>query len=111
MDDAEAAYIVDAIEFVAALGHRFLPLYEFDPGTGLWSHREHRDAEETLSIEAALDARASGPSELPLEQRQSLYRDYLVEARALAEQLGEPGAGNVPSVVEQFGELRFFHVS
>ena len=111
MDDAEAAYIVDAVEFVAACGHRFLPLYAFDPGTGLWSHREHRDAEETLSIEAALDARASGPSELPLVERQRLYRGYLEEARALAERLGEPATGAVPPGVEQFGDLRFFHVS
>ena len=27
MDDAEAAFVVDAVQFVAAQGYRFLPLY------------------------------------------------------------------------------------
>ncbi len=33
-------YIVRAVAFVAEQGHRFLPDYAFDTGTGLWTHRD-----------------------------------------------------------------------
>ena len=110
MDDAEAAYIVDAVEFVAEQGHRFLPLYAFDPGTGMWSHREYRETHDVFSIETALDARASGPSELPLEERRGIYADFLAQARDWAQRVGEPTAAPKSAMIEQFGELQFFHV-
>ncbi|TPX00487.1 aminotransferase class V-fold PLP-dependent enzyme, partial [Schumannella luteola] len=33
-------YLVEAIALVAEQGHRLLPLYRFDPLTGLWRHRD-----------------------------------------------------------------------
>ena len=38
MDDAEADFVIDAVEFVATHGYRFLPLYSFDANTGLLVH-------------------------------------------------------------------------
>ncbi len=32
-DEAEVAYLLDAVEFVADYGYRFLPLYRFDSPT------------------------------------------------------------------------------
>jgi selenocysteine lyase/cysteine desulfurase len=111
MDDAEAAYIMDAVEFIAEHGYRFLPLYSFDPGTGMWSHREYRETHDAFSIEAALESRASGASELPLAERQRIYADCLAEAREWAQRLGEPVGIAKSAAVEQFGELQFFNVS
>ena len=34
------AFLMDAVEFVAEHGWRFLPLYRFAPETGLWQHRD-----------------------------------------------------------------------
>ena len=38
MDDAEADYVIAAVNFVAEKGHLFLGLYDFDLHTGSWSH-------------------------------------------------------------------------
>ncbi len=109
MDDLEAGFIMDAVEFVAAQGHRFLPLYSFDPGTGMWSHREYRETHAAFSLDAALEAEGCNETALPAETRSKIYADCLSEARSWAERLGEPGPGT-EAELERFGELRFFNV-
>jgi selenocysteine lyase/cysteine desulfurase len=111
MDDAEAGFIVDAVEFIAEHGHRFLPLYSFDPGTGMWSHREFRETHDEFSIEAALEARGCDTTALPLAERTRIYAECLAEARDLAQRMGEPAALGRDTAPEQFGELQFFHVT
>ncbi|CAO2152213.1 unnamed protein product [Urochloa humidicola] len=39
MSGEEVRFVLDAVEFVAAHGHRFLPLYGFDWATGNWVFR------------------------------------------------------------------------
>ena len=110
MDDAEAGFIVDAVEFIAEHGHRFLPLYAFDPGTGMWSHREFRETHDAFSIDAALEARGCDTTALPLAERTRIYAECLAEAHEWAARLGEP-VSPAKVAVEQFGELQFFNVS
>jgi selenocysteine lyase/cysteine desulfurase len=111
MDDAEATFIVDAVEFIAEQGHKFLPLYCFDPGTGMWSHREFRETHDEFSIEAALEARGCDTTALPLAERARIYAECLAEARDWAERVGETPLHAQGTTPEQFGELQFFHVS
>jgi selenocysteine lyase/cysteine desulfurase len=110
MDDAEAAFIVDAVEFVAAQGHRFLPLYAFDAATGLWSHREFEESHEAFSIDTAFGEQGCNATALPLGERARIYADCLAEARDWAERLGEPAACGSGSATERFGDLQFFNV-
>jgi selenocysteine lyase/cysteine desulfurase len=110
MDDLEAGFIMDAVEFVAAHGHRFLPLYAFDPGTGMWSHREYEEKHAAFSLDAALEAEGCNETALPAEARAKIYADCLAEARSWAERLGEPDPDAADSELERFGELRFFNV-
>jgi selenocysteine lyase/cysteine desulfurase len=110
MDDIEAGFIMDAVEFVAAQGHRFLPLYSFDPGTGMWSHREFQETHAAFSLDAALQASGCNETALPAETRSKIYADCLAEARSWAERLGEPGPDAADGELERFGELRFFNV-
>ena len=42
MDDLEADFILDAVEFVANHGHHFLSLYNFDLHSGAWTHKFDR---------------------------------------------------------------------
>ena len=109
MDDAEAQFVIDAVEFVAHHGHRFLPLYDFDAATGMWSHRTYVEQHEAFSIEAALDCRGCESSALPLPERLQHYADCLEQARAWSEKLGEP-AGDGRQLEVEFGELQFFNV-
>ncbi|MGW3940364.1 aminotransferase class V-fold PLP-dependent enzyme [Streptomyces phaeochromogenes] len=39
ISDTVRDYLVDAVELIAAYGHRLLPDYRFDPHTGQWRHR------------------------------------------------------------------------
>ena len=110
MDDAEAQYVCDAVEFVARHGHRFLSLYAFDAATGAWSHREFDERHEPFSIEAALDCRGCEQVPMSLPKRQHLYDEYLKAAHAWAARLGEPGDGHGRSLEVDFGELQFFTV-
>lgn len=110
MDDLDAGFITDAIEFVAEHGHRFLPLYAFDPGSGMWSHRQFRETHAVFSLDAALGASGCDETALPAEARAKIYSECLAEARSWAERLGEPGASAAEADLERFGNLRFFNV-
>jgi selenocysteine lyase/cysteine desulfurase len=110
MDDAEAGFVMDAVEFVAEHGHRFLRLYGFDAETGTWSHREYRETHEAFSLEAALGAGGCEETALAVEQRVAIYEACLAEACSWAERLGEPcGQADQPGTT-RFGELQFFNV-
>jgi len=98
------------VEFVAAQGHRFLPLYAFDAGTGMWSHREFRETHASFSLDAALQASGCDETALPAEARSKIYADCLAEARSWAERLGEPSSSGEEGELERFGDLRFFNV-
>jgi selenocysteine lyase/cysteine desulfurase len=108
MDDAEADYVIDAVLFVARQGHRFLPLYDFDPATGLWAHRTHLEQHDRFSIEAALECSGCEQPQMPLTTRQQHYATSLAEAAAWASRLGEPEAAAVTAIELEFGELQFF---
>jgi len=108
MDDSDADYVIDAVEFVAGQGHRFLPLYDFDLATGAWTHRDFVERHAPFSIETALDADDCERTARPAAERAALYAAYLAEARALAASLGEPGTGRTERLAETFGELGFF---
>jgi hypothetical protein len=111
MDDTEAAFVMDAVEFVASHGHRFLRLYAFDAATGAWSHREYRGVDAALSLEAALAAGGCDETALPAAERLRIYADCLAQARALAGGLGEPATSGHDEAAPRFGELQFFNVA
>jgi selenocysteine lyase/cysteine desulfurase len=110
MDDAEAKFVTDAVEFVAEHGHRFLRLYAFDAETGAWSHREYRETHAAFSLEAALESGGCEETALPVERRGELYAECLAQARAWAERLGEPTAQSPQPQASSFGDLQFFNV-
>jgi selenocysteine lyase/cysteine desulfurase len=109
MDDAEADYVLAAVEFLAEFGSRFLRLYAFDPVTGLWSHRNCREHQEEFSLDEALKATGCDATALPLAERQRIYGESLAEARRLAMELDEPPVAPVEPEAGQFGPLQFFH--
>jgi selenocysteine lyase/cysteine desulfurase len=109
MDEAEVAYIADAIEFVAQRGHRFLPLYDFDMHTGGWKHKQDELCLEAFSLQAAME-HLSPTSSTALEamQRSEHYQQYLAFAEQLATQLGEMDDPNPLELLAEVNELRFF---
>lgn len=91
-DDEEANFIIDAVEFIAEHGDRFLSLYAFDQHTGLWRHHAARPEHIDLSVAEAMrvsDHAHEPEATLTASQRAALYRAYLDEAYALASSLPE----------------------
>ena len=113
MDAADVEYVIDAVRFIAAEGHRFLPGYRFDPFSGAWTHREARERGPRLSLEKALTARAGAGRPLPESERARLYAEFLAAARTHAERAAAAGAGSAPDadLAERFATLSDFSLS
>ena len=60
MDDAEADYVIDAIDFLGRHGDRFIGLYDFDVHSGMWSHRGYEERADEFSLDSALRSMGSG---------------------------------------------------
>jgi hypothetical protein len=92
-------YIVEAVNFVATHGWRFLPDYRFDLATGRWRHRRGL-VEPPLRLHDLSYDSATGELRRPSHDDkapESALPGYLAEARRLSEQMpacsGDPPAG------------------
>jgi selenocysteine lyase/cysteine desulfurase len=108
MDDAEADFVIEAVEFIGEYGHRFLPLYRFDLTSGAWSHVNAVGDAVHLSLDAALHAPRVGITARSLARRQALYRQFLDEARQHADRLAAVPAQTGVDLDGTLGELQFF---
>ena len=96
----EFRFILAAIDFVAAHGHRFLPLYTFDWKSGDWLYNrtcgrvrpDNRPvADTTITSAAALESHSG---EVKAEHD---YQSYMAFARKLAESLLNTGLDDAPA--------------
>jgi len=110
MDDIEAEYILDAIDFIAAQGHRFLPLYNFDLHSGAWQHKADAVDLEGFSLDAALECGGYQSRALGAGERMHLYSAYLAEAERLASELEADFGDEAASPDPEFEALKFFSV-
>ncbi len=108
MDDAEADYVIEAVNFVARDGYRFLCLYDFDLCTGTWTHRQAAAKLPQFSLDAALRNEAGEPAILSLALRQQLYDHYMTEAARWAARLKDGPAVKFESLEGELAELQFF---
>ncbi|RRT55787.1 hypothetical protein B296_00048221 [Ensete ventricosum] len=119
MSKEESAYVLAAIEFLAAYAHRFLPLYHFDWVTGDWTFRKrgaskyHRLKEELEDLSGCLfgDAATGAKKErtsCPKPGREGSgstkmkrFESYLEGARRIALSLPErAGSGSAPEEID-----------
>ena len=121
LSDAVFDYIVKAVSLTATYGHRMLPLYTFDPHSGLWRHRDWT-AESTMRLtDLSYDENGLLNLRAVLSRQkadESVFEDYLTHATALLNSLAEPEAGSEiddviahelrESVGPSFEHLRWF---
>ncbi|MGA1640025.1 MAG: aminotransferase class V-fold PLP-dependent enzyme [Steroidobacteraceae bacterium] len=107
MDDLDAGYVIDAVRFIAREGHRFLPLYRFDPLDGSWRHEASTAPDVALSLAAALEAPPLQSTARPARERAAGYAAHLAAAQTLAASLMPQAARPMPAVAG-FGDLQFF---
>ncbi len=108
MDDLEANYVIDAVNFIADHGHRFTSLYRFDLATGTWTHRDAVDNLPKFSLEAALAATPGEPARLSAPLRKQLYDHYMTQAERIADDLAGGGDGSTRLPSSSLEDLRFF---
>ena len=108
MDDAEANYVIEAVQFVARYGHRFLASYVFDLCSGTWSHKKSSDELQKFSLDEALSNEEGEPAILSLALRRQLYDHYMTEAKRWAGRLKDEAHNKLESLEGELGELQFF---
>jgi selenocysteine lyase/cysteine desulfurase len=103
--DAVVDYVLDAVDIVAAHGHRLLTDYSFDPAPGLWRHRSAPPLPTDLE-----DALGGGPAPTILRTDSAALDSYLWAARRIVhgrpDHIGE-GPTGLPA---SFEALREFHL-
>ena len=91
-------YILAAVHFLAAEGWKLLPLYRFDPASGMWQHRRHRPTPLYLDDVSFTNAIAAAPAVEPgtfaahLERARRIVAD--VETDPPAEPFDDPPLGD-----------------
>ena len=101
--EEEFDYIIEAVHMTANEGWRLLPLYEFDPTTALWRHRDGLPEPPASLLDLTFDGKANLPASLPID----VLGDHLREAaRVFANQIdGHPAEVELPADAEA---LRWF---
>ncbi|KQJ91939.1 hypothetical protein BRADI_4g40700v3 [Brachypodium distachyon] len=117
----EFRFILSAIEFVAAYGHRFLPLYRFDWISGSWTFRKQAVKYHIMMEELSLgtevsklqndqQAKVADKLDMKTEAGHSKFERYLESAKKIA--LSLPDVSNqivsIPKGVDP--DLVLFHV-
>lgn len=110
--EAQFDFVVEAVDWIATHGWKFLPQYCFCPATGLWFHRRGRPTPNLRLHDIRYDGgRMCFPARHATETEASFPR-YLAEAeRAAADAaLAAPneGAPEDPSLTSDFRSLRWF---
>jgi len=110
MDDAEADFLISAVDFVGRRGHLFLPEYDFDLRGAAWTHRRFADRFDEFRFADALAADCPPGGERPRAERERLYREHLAEAEGLADALAGAAAAAAPPLAGELGALQFFEL-
>jgi selenocysteine lyase/cysteine desulfurase len=80
-------YIIEAVHLIARDGHKLLPLYRFDPFTGLWHHRDGRSRPSISLYDISYAGGAMGFRGKAVSAPEDVLADQLEEARRLVASL------------------------
>ncbi len=101
-------FLLAAVHFVAREGHKLLPLYDFDPCSGLWSHRALRE-QPTLRLHELCyrTGRLQYPSRHANEPESAL-EGYLKLAENIVSAVQDGDLEPTLALSRDFEELRWF---
>jgi hypothetical protein len=111
ISDVVCDYLIEAVELTATMGHRLLGDYRFDPGAGLWWHRD-RPTGPPRSLAGMLAASGAG---LALDgyrahAGEDALAGYLEEARRLLHGRPDRLEDGPTGLSTEFEALREFHL-
>ncbi|MFO7890918.1 MAG: aminotransferase class V-fold PLP-dependent enzyme [bacterium] len=111
MDDSEAQYIIDAVNFIGSKGYLFLSAYKFHLDSGVWTHKNQKKVGDVFSLDNALNTYQEDLSNaLPEAIRKRLYKTYIDEAYKLAEKLQKEKMPSLKKLDDELRELQYFSV-
>lgn len=110
ISEAAFNYILEAVHMIAEHGWKLLPLYRFDPASGLWKHRD-QPAEPQMSLTSITyeDGTMAYPAHRD-HQPESALAGHLEEAKNILESADprvDPRAGDL-ELTGDFELLRWF---
>jgi hypothetical protein len=109
--DAVLNYVIAAVQLLATHGWKLLPLYRFDPETGIWRHAQ-APPEPSVSLRGlSFAAGGSGLSRRRRTEPESALARHLAEARSVIGQIeAEPPreALSDPALTPEFERIRWF---
>ena len=111
LSEAVFEYILEAVQLVADEGWKLLPLYRFDPYSGLWHHRNGRSRPALTLHDVSF---ASGTVEFQGSRStapESVLTGYLDEARRILTELETTppeDLGRAPDLSPEFERIRWF---
>ena len=109
ISDTEYAFIVQAINLVAAHGHALLPAYRFDSGSGLWTHREGNPYRPSSLTDLRLvRGRASWPPPAPTLPESDLSRVLDEARRVLQDAVASAPHLKPPALEQRYERWRWF---
>jgi hypothetical protein len=97
ISEAAFEYILAAVHLLADHAWKLLPLYRFDPVTGLWQHKSHWPAPTLHKLT---------PAPTTSEPDSALAR-YLDEARRIIDSVQPPSRAD-PALPPEFERIRWF---
>ena len=105
-------YIVDAVHLIANDGAKLLPLYRFDPFTGLWHHRDARARPPVSLFDISYSGAAMEFGAQRAHAPESVLAEQLAQARELVASLdgrlaGEPEIDD-PVLPASYEAIRWF---
>lgn len=112
--EATFQYILEAVHFVAEHGWKLLPLYDFNPITGLWRHRDGRPEPTTSLRDISYDDGTMEHSSRHAREPERVLRCYLDEARKRVEAMERDPVAQahgplLPPILDlEFEKLRWF---
>ncbi|XP_059431502.1 uncharacterized protein LOC132165005 [Corylus avellana] len=100
MSEEEFEFILDAVEFLAIYGQRFIPLYHYNFGTGAWTFKKEA-FQELLNKENNLEDYNSKACGDEKRKKMSKYRGYLEAAKYIASLLPKfPSQRRLPEQID-----------
>ncbi|HKE49948.1 MAG TPA: aminotransferase class V-fold PLP-dependent enzyme [Actinomycetes bacterium] len=118
LSEPEFDYVVRAVHLVARYGAKLLPLYQFDPHSGLWRHRDAGPPPvdlERISYDQGGRLRHPGTGSRRLPESGSgeepMFAGYLRQAEEILtgyQPVPESSGGGQSAITEPFDRLRWF---
>jgi selenocysteine lyase/cysteine desulfurase len=97
ISEAVFRYVVDAVHLLADEGWKLLPLYRFDPTSGLWQHRSGPPAPGLSLRELSFAEPRLGLAPPRAKEPESALRRHLEEARRIVRDVEARPPGAAPS--------------